>query len=157
MEHKIYVHIGSNNYDTSLFRDIKNIENFVKPMGGLWGSPINSSYGWENWVKDNNFNNTLGFDKYGNDRFYFKLCDSARLLYINNVHILKSLPQVEDNIFEIAKPFTILDFEQLKENYDAIEVDISADNTLYWELYGWDVDSILVLNPNVVEVVEIDR
>ena len=50
-----------------------------------------------------------------------------------------------------------MDFEQLKENYDAIEVDISADNTLYWELYGWDVDSILVLNPNVVEVVEIDR
>ena len=43
-----------------------------------------------------------------------------------------------------------LDFEKLSKSYDVIEVNISADRDLYWELYGWDCDSILVMNPSVI-------
>lgn len=154
MKHKLYVHIGSDTFDKKLFKPIKNIEHFVKPSGGLWGSPIDSAYGWEDWVKSNNFNQTLGFEKYGKARFCFKLKDTAKLLYIDKVDILKDLPQVNDDVFQIAKPFVALDFESLKQNYDAIELDISADSDLYWELYGWDVDSILVLNPDVVDIID---
>ena len=35
--------------------------------------------------------------------------------------------------------------------YDAILVNISNDHNLYWALYGWDCDSLLVLNKDVVE------
>lgn len=39
---------------------------------------------------------------------------------------------------------------------DAIELHLSEDespdgmNGLYWLLYGWDCDSILILNPKIV-------
>ena len=52
-----------------------------------------------------------------------------------------------------------LDFELLTYEYDAIELHLSEDNSrgdfmecLYWVLYGWDCDSILIMNPDVVEV-----
>ena len=45
--------------------------------------------------------------------------------------------------------FTMLDFEELKKEYDAIEVIIS--DGLYYALYGWDCDSILILNKDIVE------
>ena len=43
-----------------------------------------------------------------------------------------------------------IDFEKLASRYDAIEVLISKDGRLYSALYGWDCDSILILNPNVI-------
>ena len=49
-----------------------------------------------------------------------------------------------------SNSFNWLDFEKLQERYDAIEVYI--DN-LYWDLYGWDCDSILILNKEIVKEV----
>ena len=47
-----------------------------------------------------------------------------------------------------------LDFEEMLRNgIDAVYVEISSDNRLYWALYGWDCDSIVVMNPAVVEVI----
>ena len=38
------------------------------------------------------------------------------------------------------------------DNYDAIEViDIGK---FYWALYGWDCNSILIMNPDIVEVTD---
>ena len=54
----------------------------------------------------------------------------------------------------LSSSYDELDFEKLAEIYDAMVVYISADYNLYYRLYGWDVDSVLVFNPNVVEVVE---
>ena len=44
----------------------------------------------------------------------------------------------------------LLDFEKLAETYDAVEVSISSDFDLYYKLYGWDCDSIVIMNPDVV-------
>ena len=41
-------------------------------------------------------------------------------------------------------------FEKLAEIYDAVEVSISSDFDLYYKLYGWDCDSIVIMNPDVV-------
>ena len=43
-----------------------------------------------------------------------------------------------------------LDFEKITENYDAIIINAGSDVLLYHMFYGWDVDSILVLNKDVV-------
>lgn len=59
-------------------------------------------------------------------------------------------------------PFVMLDFEELAKEYDGIEVlmseednlDLAIGEGLYWELYGWDCDSLLVFNKDIVEVLE---
>ena len=151
-EHKIYVHIGHSEFDINRFQPISCREHFNKPFGGLWASPLDSSYKWEDWCEDNNFNDTIGQNKYTSDKqFKFKLKDSAKLLSITNSKQLNKLPQIEDELTHSV--FKILDFEKLQEEYDAIEVLISNDCQLYWDLYGWDIDSILVMNPDVIEVV----
>lgn len=44
-----------------------------------------------------------------------------------------------------------LDFETLESSgVDAVEVNLSADRNLYYELYGWDCDSILIINPEII-------
>ena len=46
------------------------------------------------------------------------------------------------------------DFEKLvSDGVDAIEFFISDDNKLYWDLYGWDCDSILIMNPNIIKLI----
>lgn len=151
---KIYVHSGSKTFDKYIFHKISNREHWVKPMGGLWGSPLNSAYGWKQWCEDNNFNHTIGFDKYGdkNNEFLFRLKPNARLLYIDNSAQLLDLPTIDDEL--MSKTYTLLDFEKLEKEYDAIEVSISSDQQLYYDLYGWDVDSILVMNPDSIEIVD---
>ena len=37
---------------------------------------------------------------------------------------------------------------------DFVSVTYNIDKNLYDKLYGWDVDSILVMNPNCIEIVE---
>ena len=55
-----------------------------------------------------------------------------------------NLPKLENKYTD----WTILDFEKIAEEYDAIEVNI--DNSLYYALYTWDCDSILIMNPNII-------
>ena len=43
-----------------------------------------------------------------------------------------------------------IDFEALAREYDVLECSLSKYPSLYWSLYGWDCDSILVMNPNVI-------
>lgn len=148
----LFVHMGHRHFDAQNgFRPIVNRDHFVKPMGGLWGSPVDSPYGWEEWVKDNNFNSLTG-NKYDGKQFSFKLTEAANVLEITSAGQLDNLPQIKDDI--TSSCFVSLDFDKLAQEYDAMIVYISADNELYWKLYGWDVDSILVFNPNVV--IEVD-
>lgn len=150
-KHKIYVHDGHSNFDINLFKHISCRENFNKPLGGLWASPVDSSYTWEQWCLDNNFNYTIGEDKYfQGEQFRFKLKDNARLLSITSAKQLDELPQIKNDL--TSNIYKILDFKKLEEEYDAIEVLISMDHQLYWDLYGWDVDSIVVMNPDVIEL-----
>lgn len=84
--------------------------------------------------------------------FKFKLSDNARVLLIDQVSKLNGLPLLKDQLATFGIMGTIyLNFEKLMEDYDAIEVIISQDHELYYTLYGWDCDSILVMNPDVIE------
>ena len=47
--------------------------------------------------------------------------------------------------------WAILDFEKIYQKYDAVEINISSDYMLYYFLYGWDCDSVLVMNPDVIK------
>ena len=83
--------------------------------------------------------------------FLFKLKDEAKILRITKAEQLHNLP-LNNSVSKVFKSiFIALDFEEIKKEYDAIEVLISEDDQLYWDLYGWDCDSLLVLNKAVIK------
>lgn len=140
-----FIHMGSDHFDKYRFVPIKNDRDWVKPRGGLWSSPENSPYGWESWINDNNFTYNL------NSWFKFTLKAGAKVLEITNAKQLEDLPKGETTLHH---SWVVLDFEAIAKEYDAMLVMISSDNQLYWELYGWDCDTLLVFNPDIVEEVE---
>lgn len=143
-----YIHYGDKKFNKKKFEEIKNIM-FVKPLGGLWASRVDSEYGWKSWCESQNFHP----EKYReNNYFKFKLRENAKVLTIANREQLEKI--IKQNLSEDYKAlFVALNFEELAKQYDAIEVLISEDNRLYWDLYGWDCDSILVMNKDVIEEV----
>lgn len=141
---KTYIHYGHNHFYKSLFFPIKNMRSLTKPSGGLWASDVNAIRGWKEWCEDNEFRKC---EK--DNSFTFTLVDDARVLTINSSNDLEDLPKGENKYG--MNEWTILDFEKISHDYDAIEINISSDGILYYRLYGWDCDSILVMNPDVIQ------
>lgn len=138
-----YIHYGSNQFNKDKFQEIKNME-MNKPQGGLWASNTESKYGWKDWCLDNDFY----IEKL--DNYYeFTLSNTAKILEIHSVSDLIKIPQ--QNKPDWYK-HCIPDFEAIKEKYDAIEFFLSDEPNLYFELYGWDCDSILILNPDIIKI-----
>ena len=143
---KKYIHYGSKEYIPQIMKPIKN-DFLPKPQGGLWASSIDATYSWKRWCDRNKLKECTE-----NNSFYFALKEDARILYINSVSDLDELPKIK-NRHKSLSGWVELDFEELAKKYDAIEVCISNDYGLYHALYGWDCDSIVVMNPDVVIVV----
>ena len=147
----IYIHHGASQYDPSKFKAVKNMLAFTKPEGGLWASPVDAPFGWAERYTMVNQVDTL------DNNFRFMLTDDANVLYINSADDLIDLPKIQSE-FPLPSMFTFLDFEQLLESgIDAIQVNMSNESEvgewgegLYWRLYGWDCDSILVMNKEIV-------
>ena len=137
-----YIHYGSDKFDINKFEIIENRAFFPKPTGGLWASRIDAIYSWKDWcIKENFCTDSL------NEYFIFSLQESAKVLTIDNTEKLKNLPKTDDIV---GGMYITLDFEKLSKEYDAIEVLISEDPDLYFSLYGWDCDSIVIMNPNII-------
>lgn len=146
---KIYIHYGNNQYYPEMFRPIQNREMFVKPHGGLWASDVKDEYGWKDWNEVNEF-----MECNEDNSFKFTLKDNAKILEINNVSDLNDLPKL-NSILPDSFMWVFLDFEKiLEDGYDAIKYNLSKDGRLYHALYGWDCDSLLVLNPECVVPIE---
>ena len=139
-----YIHYGHSKFDINQFKQIVNQIEFTKPSGGLWASRINSEYGWKDWCLSNEYSGST-LDKH----FNFSLEKTAKILTISNCNQLEELPKNKDCKI-VSNLWVCLDFEKLSEQYDAIEVLITEDNQLYYKLYGWDCDSILIMNPNII-------
>ena len=142
---KNYIHYGHTKFDKSVFNKIKNVDCSTKPKGGLWASDVESEHGWKEWCNENKFRDC---DK--ENSFTFTLSDDAKILYIESVNDLESLPKGKDKFGLNFSSWYLLDFEKLAETYDAVEVSISSDFDLYYKLYGWDCDSIVIMNPDIV-------
>jgi len=151
------IHYGSSHYDPQKFKAIKNNSLFVKPEGGLWGSFKNAPYGWKEWCEDQDFHT----EKLKN-HFMFTLAPHAHILEINNKEDLTELPKMEPLVVNgkelpTLTPWVLLDFEKLlADGVDAIQVNMSNDTAtsftdgLYQALYGWDCDSVLVMNKDII-------
>jgi hypothetical protein len=136
-----YIHYGHKNFSRELFRPIRDVPYLTKPEGGLWASRKNAKYGWKDWCRDSDFRNCND-----DNSFSFKLTDDANVVYLKCVSDLNQLPKIS-NVF--CPVWHYIDFEAAKDDgVDAIEV-VDIDE-LYFSLYGWDCDSILIMNPNII-------
>ena len=148
-----FIHYGHCSFDRKKFVPIQNQECRNKPSGGFWGSPVDSEYGWKDWCKDNDFREC---DE--QNSFAFSLKSEANIYYIRTVDAANNLPRAQgrygiDDILS-ETPYSMImgvDFEAMvRGGIDAILYEQSACPPLYWKLYGWDCDSILVMNPEIV-------
>lgn len=148
-----YIHYGCNSFDINKFLPIINQEfDWTKPkQGGFWASEIKSEYGWRQWCKDEDFH----IDKL-NKYFLFDLSSKARICHLKSYNDLKKLPELQPIV---KNPYYKIDFEASMKQYDAIQLHLSEDRkhniknhweSLYFKLYGWDCDSILIMNPSII-------
>lgn len=139
-----YIHYGHKKFQINRFDPIRNEEFRNKPFGGLWASRTDARYGWKDWNEDEQFRKCEE-----ENSFRFTLSTSANVLEIHSHKDLDKISQVKKSLFNGS---CLPDFEELLfGGVDAIELFLSDDRELYWSLYGWDCDSILIMNPNVVE------
>lgn len=146
----VVVHYGKNRFLKSKFIKIKNSPYWVKPDGGLWTSPVDSKWSWKEWCDSEHFR--VCDDK---NSFKLKFHNDSKIAIIDSLNDLKNMPfQKPKSIFP-EKSFTYLnkyiDFEKLvKIGIDAIWLTEKGINQTHLSqpvnLYGWDVETVLVLN-----------
>lgn len=140
-----YIHYGSTKFEPERFQEVKNEDYRPKPSGGFWGSPVDAGFGWKDWCNRENYEECTEENSFG-----FTIRDGANVLHVRSVADLYGLPVIRENGGMI-----FLDFEKMRERgVDAIELHLSGNPVLYWVLYTWDCDSILIMNPDVIEVME---
>lgn len=160
MSKEIYIHYGQNEFQKEKFKPIKNEFHFPKPKGGLWASNICSNFGWKDWCEDEGFLSGKEHEDYWSSSFCFTFKEDANVYHIWRKDDIKNLPLLEKAEFSYYDKYYI-DFEDcLARGIDAIELHLYADNgkhshvELYWALYGWDCNSVIVLNPDCIEVIK---
>ncbi len=139
------IHYGNNSYDPSLVGSIINRE-WVKPDGGLWTSPVDVEYGWDMWCEQQHY-----ADCRIDNSFRLKFNAGTKIAIINSFSHLFALPKIM-----VPRPFVgmkyYLDFELLAQHIDAIWLTDTGQwatrNTKPMNLYGWDCESILIMNPD---------
>lgn len=148
---RVYRHYGSSVFDISKFRSVTNRPGITftnKPYGGLWASPVDSDDDWYNWCLSEDFN-IESLDEY----FDFTLKENSKILSINAVSDLNKITDCIE-IIHYCYVTVRIDFESLiKAGYDAIYVPYNYETCQIF--YGWDVDTLLVLNPDCIGLEEL--
>lgn len=141
-----YIHYGHKSFEENKFDSPQNIPYRNKPTGGLWGSPVDAVLGWREWCEAESYS-----DCKESNSFVFELKDTANVLVIKSMDNVSKLTTTKESV-DCMKAF---DFEKmLADGIDAILFLVSECRELYMEMYGWDCDSILVLNKNVIVIKE---
>ena len=134
-------HYGNKHYSPKLFTTVCDVPFRNKPKGGLWTSPINSTYGWSEWCKDNGYDDLTS---------YFDLEFEGTVFEINSFKDMNNLPWIEIN------DMYFVSFEQLMfMGYDAVYLTDKGQTetrlTHPKSLYGWDCETVLIMNANSIK------
>ena len=139
------IHYGFKIYDPYKISPIINT-GWVKPLGGLWTSPINSKYGWKHWCKDAEFRECNK-----RNSFTIEINDNAKILIINTLKDLESLELIKADYGAKFIP----NFELLAKEYDAIHLTVNGQTETRFSypicLYGWDCESVLIMNKDCIK------
>lgn len=150
---KTYIHYGHERFDRSLFTSVSNCpHNLNKPSGGMWASPVDTERGWYDWCKDKplfswKFQTSFRFELSPDARVLELTPDNVWVLPVDTESVFKRFPRGERYSLNMVQA---IDFEVLAHDYDVLECSLTDYPELYWSLYGWDCDSIVILNPDVI-------
>ena len=140
------IHYGNIVFNKDDFKHITN-DNWGKPRGGLWTSPVDSEYGWKEWCTDEEFR-----DCNVENSFTLELKDSCKILKIDSKEdLINIIYTYKGNYFNKI----YLDFETISKYYDAIWLTVKGESEtrhcgMFDDgipcIYGWDCESVLLLN-----------
>lgn len=156
LKNKIFISYGTDKYDPTRIKPIKvdsewgKIHN--KPHGGLWASPVDTSFSWGDFCDREAFNL-----KSLNKHFIFKLKPKSKICIIDNIDDLISYSVFDDYVGKYT-----LDIKKIVEEFDGL---YATDNAVVklryidWKkrlnsLNYWDIESICIWNPDIVEPIE---
>lgn len=150
-ESKEYIHYGATSFNPSMWCDITN--DWVKPKGGLWASPIDGAFTWKDW------NEYEKFRECNDERsFKFTIKFGYRVLYLETFEDFLDLNAkyiARGNVTEINDPCSLvwihLDFEKLKAD-GICAVEIKHNGITNNAFHCWDCDSIVVLDKDAINV-----
>lgn len=144
-----YIHYGHDSFDKKYLVetiDYKHMFRRYDKPHGLWASPVDSEIGWKDWCECEDFE-TESLEK----SFVFTL-KPCRVLHIKKpgdvTPYLDKVPSYPGQLCDHYK----LNLSKIYQEYDAMELHLSEN----WRLrdmevfYSWDVDSIVVWNPDVI-------
>lgn len=145
----VVIHYGNYEYKSKRVKSIKN-KHWIKPDGGLWTSPVDSRLGWKEWCESEDFRVC---DEWNS--FKLQFLPTAKILVIDNLDDLINLPKEDKHDYELELKFNTeyVDYEKLlKLGIDAIWLTPEGQ----WEtrlsnpanLYGWDVETVFIMNPH---------
>lgn len=131
-----------------------NIENAkdripIKPQGGLWCSPLDSTWGWVDWCKAEDF------DDIEHKQRVILDVDISQFFVIDNVNDMGRLPW-----FSIYKTIYGIDFERMvKEGMAGIYLtkkgQFETRFTFPKSLYGWDCETVLIMSNECIRSIEV--
>lgn len=147
-----------------VLEDPKNIvtnldECINKPKKALWGSPVDAEFGWRDWCENEEWW-PGGEPDYFDKSFKWTLKDGSKVLTINTIGDLEDLDK--RGYFDHRGPFMFdsrLNFHRiLEDGYSAVELTDGYighyfKNDLEMSFNSWDCESIVVLDPDKVELV----
>lgn len=156
-----FVHYGcdADDFDREKFQTIKNIPYSAKPSGGFWASPTRSGGrtifgGWEWFCHEAGYQPVRGLDR----KFYFCLDSNAHVIRIETIDDYNALPKIAAGDEAVGGGRELIDFEEcVRRGIDAIEYAYSdahrnedMGDEMDLRLQGWDCDSILIMNPDII-------
>lgn len=158
MEEYIFMSRKGNEIKKEYFKDVKNASEAlpIKPEIGtcLWASIYTPEEDylseWHEFVC-NEMESILGEYE---SIYKFKLKPDAKIFTIdsrNDLYLLLSEYKLDNPKINYK---TAIDFEKISKDYDAIHLTSNGQiNTRFgdYDLYGWDVDSLLVLNFDCID------
>jgi len=139
------IHFGSARYDPLKFNQISDIPFRNKPHGGLWTSPVDSKYGWREWCE---------YESFGELNNFFQVQFNGTVLKIDSAEDMEKLSWIECDNMHFVSFQTLCGIEFI---YDAIHLTVNGEkktrDSRPKSLYGWDCESVLVMNPKSIKAV----
>lgn len=159
---KRHIILGKTELSKDKFIPIKNRIGFVKPEGGLWASPYtpNKEYisAWHEWCVGEDFssglsNNAVIID-FKEDIKFFVIDSQEDLMELFNI-----VGEAQDELTSIiSSVWKVPNFEIAADIFDVIYLTEEGQwktrmpfKNHEYSLYGWDCESILIMNFDCIE------
>lgn len=133
---RFFVHYGSEHFDRNRFVPVKNDKNRKKPIGGLWGYPVNPE------------------DCREEEHFFFRLGCPCNRSVIHSEEEWEKYPKQPQSA---ASGHPVLDYEKiagegLGDGLPIYAIEVEREDRGVFEdcVWGEDLDSVLVLNDAIL-------